>query len=219
VSEGVERCAVGRSLNHYDAGTVPLFNPGEVHDGAPATTEGWSYRMLYVAPELVASLCGGEPAFPQAARRDELARRRVREAFEAVDCGSALGIDEALRDALEALLGLEPAPAKPVPGALARVRERIDAECCEPLRLRDLCGEAGVSPARLLRAFAKAYGLTPHRYQHSRRIAQARRMIAGGTPLGEVAAACGYADQTHLNRWFLRVHGTTPGRFHRAFFS
>ena len=219
VSEGVERCGVGRKVHFYEPGTVPMFNPGEVHDGGPATEEGWSYRMLYVDPALLASLCGGEPVFPQAARRDELARRRVREAFEAVDCGSALGVDEALRRALETLLGLAEAGPAAVPGALARVRERIDAECCEPLRLRDLCVEAGVSPARLLRAFAKAYGLTPHRYQQSRRMAHARRLIALGHLLPDVAAACGYADQSHLNRWFLRVYGTTPGRFRRAFFS
>jgi AraC-like DNA-binding protein len=172
--------------------------------------------MLYVDAALVASLCGGEPAFPQAARRDELARRRAREAFDAAECGSALGIDEALRRALETLLSLSETRETAVPQALARVRERIDAECCEPLRLRDLCGEAGASPARLLRAFAQAYGLTPHRYQQSRRMARARRLIATGMPLSEVAAACGYADQTHLNRWFLRVYGTTPGRFRRA---
>jgi AraC-like DNA-binding protein len=217
VSEGVERCGVGRLVHFYEPGTVPMFNPGEVHDGAPATEAGWSYRMLYVEPALLASLCGGEPVFPQAARRDDLARRRVSAAFDAADYGSPLGIDEALRGALETLLGLPEAAATAVPRALARVRERIDAECCEPLRLRDLCIEAGVSPARLLRAFAKAYGLTPHRYQQSRRMAHARRLIAAGTPLPEVAAACGYADQSHLNRWFLRVYGTTPGRWPRNF--
>jgi AraC-like DNA-binding protein len=217
VSEGVERCEVRRSLNHYEAGTVPMFNPGEVHDGGPATGDGWSYRMLYVEPALLASLCGGERTFPRASRRDEPARRRVREVFDAVDCGSALGVDETLRRALEALLALPEARDAAVPQALARVRERIDAECCEPLRLRDLCRDAGVSPARLLRAFAKAYGLTPHRYQQSRRMAHARRLIAAGSALPEVAAACGYADQSHLNRWFLRVYGTTPGRWPRNF--
>jgi AraC-like DNA-binding protein len=72
---------------------------------------------------------------------------------------------------------------------------------------------------RVRRGFSQAYGLTPHRYQHSRRIARAKTLIVAGTPLAEVAAACGYADQAHLNRWFLRVYGTTAGRFRRAFLS
>lgn len=211
VLRGVERCSVGRKLNFYEPGTVPMFNPGEVHDGGPATTEGWSYRMVYVDTALVA----GERAFTCQARRDALARQRVLELFDAIDSGTELGIEEALVGALETLLDSRAPVADPHIN-LARVRERIDEECCEPLRLRDLCALAGLSPSRLLRAFAAAYGLTPHRYQQSRRIAKARKLVLSGMRLADVAAACGYADQSHLNRWFVRVHGTTPGRLRRA---
>jgi AraC-like DNA-binding protein len=214
VLEGVERCSLGRALNHYERGSVPMFNPGEVHDGGPATAEGWSYRMVYVDPSLVA----GERAFPKAVRRDALAYESAWRLFDAIDCGSLLGVEEALALALEALLDTAPRAAGASP-ALQRVRERIEAECAEPLRLRDLCALAGLSPTRLSRAFQAAYGLTPHRYQQSCRIARAKRLLVQGEPLADIAAGCGYADQTHLNRWFLRVHGTTPGRYRRAFFS
>jgi AraC-like DNA-binding protein len=210
VLSGVERCRVGRELSFFEPGTVPMFNPGEVHDGGPATA-AWSYRMVYAERSLVE----GEPAFPCSTRRDEPARRRVRELFDAIDCGNALGIEEALALTLDTLLGPGTAPTR-APERLKRVRERIDAECCEPLRLRDLSALAGMSPTRLLRAFADAFGLTPHRYQQSRRVAKAKRMITEGASLAQIATACGYADQSHLNRWFLRVHGTTPGRFRRA---
>ena len=214
VLRGVERCKVGSSLNFYEPGTVPMFNPGEVHDGGPATPEGWSYRMVYLEPKLVA----GERAFPVQARRDAAAKRRALELFDAIDSGSQLGIEETLALALETLLGGKPANGG-FSASLERVKDRIDEECSEPLRLRDLSALAGVSPTRLLRAFAGAYGLSPHRYQQSRRIARAKRMILSGTALSEVAASCGYADQTHLNRWFLRIQGTTPGRLRGAFFS
>src|SRR5688500_15194577 len=96
VLAGVERCSVGRALNFYEPGTVPMFNPGEVHDGGPATPQGWSYRMVYVDTALVP----GERAFPRQARRDVQARRRALDLFEAIDCGTALGIEEALALAL-----------------------------------------------------------------------------------------------------------------------
>jgi AraC-like DNA-binding protein len=151
VLEGVERCAVGRRLNTYEPGTVPLFNPGEVHDGGPVA-ESWSYRMVYLDRALLSGLGLTEPAFATHARRDVNARRRVAALFDALDCGSLLGIEEALRLALESLLELGPA--------------------------------TGGAPPRALR---------------------------------DVATACGYADQSHLNRWFLRVYGTTPGRYRRNF--
>jgi AraC-like DNA-binding protein len=35
-------------------------------------------------------------------------------------------------------------------------------------------------------------------------------------PLSEAAALAGFADQSHLSRWFLRYYGVTPGRYQRA---
>jgi AraC-like DNA-binding protein len=216
VYEGVERCRLRKSEHFFEPGTVPLFNPGEVHDGGPATENGWSYRMVYLDPGLV----DGERLFPTAARPDALARQHVRRLFDAIDHGTPLGVEECLRLALDTLLGSKPeVDLRRGPSSMMKVRERIDADCCEPLRLRDLCAIAGVSPTRLLRAFNAVYGLTPHGYQQSRRIAKAKRMIVEGTPLAEIAVACGYADQSHLNRWFMRIHGTTPGQYRRAFFS
>lgn len=211
---GVERCDVRRSRQFFEPGAVPMFNPGEVHDGGPATAKGWSYRMVY----LDAALVEGERIFPSVQRRDAPAVAAVRRVFDAIDCGSELGIEEALSGALDILLDKADRD-RGAPTALSKVRELIDAHCCEALHLQDLSDLIGSSATRLLRAFEAAYGLTPHRYQQSRRIAKARRMILGGAPLAEVAAACGYSDQSHLNRWFLRVHGTTPGRLRRAFFS
>jgi AraC-like DNA-binding protein len=169
--------------------------------------------MVYLDTSHVPS----ERAFPSSERRDVPAREAVRRVFDAIDCGSELGVEEALARALDVLLGTvdrdRGAPE------LSKVRELIDADCCEPLRLHDLREVTGMSPTRLARGFEAAYGLTPHRYQQSRRIAKAKRMLLAGTPLAEVAAACGYSDQSHLNRWFQRIQGTTPGRLRRAFFS
>jgi AraC-like DNA-binding protein len=213
ILSGVERCDVRRSRQFFEPGAVPMFNPGEVHDGGPATEHGWSYRMVYLDTSHVPS----ERAFPSPERHDAPARQAVRRVFDAIDCGSELGVEEALARALDVLLGTvdrdRGAPE------LSKVRELIDADCCEPLRLHDLREVTGMSPTRLARGFEAAYGLTPHRYQQSRRIAKAKRMLLAGTPLAEVAAACGYSDQSHLNRWFQRIQGTTPGRLRRAFFS
>jgi AraC-like DNA-binding protein len=219
ILSGVETCSVQRCQHFFEPGMVPMFNPGDVHDGGPATEDGWSYRMVYAYRMVYVdpSLVEDERAFPRTARRDTVARECVGQLFDALDCGSLLGIDESLQAALDSLLERREAPA--ASPRLERVRERIDVECSQPLRLRDLGAMVGVSPTRLLRAFQAAYGLTPHRYQQSRRIARAKRMMLQGMPLAEVAAACGYADQTHMNRWFFRIHATTSGRFRSAFFS
>ena len=66
------------------------------------------------------------------------------------------------------------------------------------------------------RAFKTAYGIAPSDYQRQLRMAQARRLIARGTSISQAAAETGFADQSHLTRWFIRYYGITPGTYRHA---
>lgn len=41
------------------------------------------------------------------------------------------------------------------------------------------------------------------------------RMLIEGTPLAEVAQACGFADQSHFTRAFAATFGVVPGLYRR----
>ena len=71
----------------------------------------------------------------------------------------------------------------------------------------------GHSPAYLVRAFTREYGLPPHRYLAGRRVDLARRLLLDGQPPASVATEAGFHDQSHLTRHFTRMLGTTPRRF------
>jgi len=60
-------------------------------------------------------------------------------------------------------------------------------------------------------AFRSAFGLPPHAWQVQVRLARARTLIRAGIPIAAVAAATGFADQSHLTRIFKRSYGYTPG--------
>jgi AraC-like DNA-binding protein len=49
-----------------------------------------------------------------------------------------------------------------------------------------------------------------------RRFRAARRRLERGEPPGDVAAACGFFDQSHLNRVFKARMGVTPGAYRAA---
>ena len=66
------------------------------------------------------------------------------------------------------------------------------------------------------RAFTHVYGMSPGDYQRQLRLREARSLIAAGRPISEAAAVAGFADQSHLSRWFIRYYGVTPGRYQRA---
>ena len=73
-----------------------------------------------------------------------------------------------------------------------------------------------MSRFHLCRAFARTYGLPPHAYQLQLRLAEAKRQLAAGRPPAEVAAAIGFADQSHLTKRFKGAFGITPGQFATA---
>ena len=66
---------------------------------------------------------------------------------------------------------------------------------------------------RLCRAFKAAFGIAPHGYLIQLRLVRARRLLAIGTAPAEVASDLGFADQSHLGRWFRRANGLTPGAY------
>ena len=101
--------------------------------------------------------------------------------------------------------------------AIRRARAFIDdaVEC--RLRLADIAAAAGLPPYRLFRAFAKTTGMTPHAYQRQARLRLAAGLIRRGLPLGEVAAASGFADQGHLTRSFRHTMGVTPGAYRAVY--
>ncbi|MGI8572314.1 MAG: helix-turn-helix transcriptional regulator [Solirubrobacteraceae bacterium] len=82
--------------------------------------------------------------------------------------------------------------------------------------LASLASFAGLTRFELVRRFRQQAGLTPHAFQTNLRVARARAMLIAGDPIAWVAAACGFADQSHLTRTFRRMVGVTPGRFASA---
>jgi AraC-like DNA-binding protein len=102
-----------------------------------------------------------------------------------------------------------------IPGGVVRARDYLRARAVENLTLDELAKVAGLSKFYLLRAFYRAYGLTPHAYQMQLRLARARRLLADGRPLSHVTYDAGFADQSHLTRRFAAFYGLTPARFAR----
>ncbi len=94
--------------------------------------------------------------------------------------------------------------------ALAYIRANLD----KTISLEELAGEVGMSPSHFGRVFKETVGETPMQYVLSYRVEQAIQMLEDSSlRLGEIAFACGFADQAHFSRSFKRVTGTTPRQY------
>ena len=101
-------------------------------------------------------------------------------------------------------------------GLRTRPREFLDAHFPENVTLDALAEVAELNPFRLVRSFRTAIGMPPHAYLLHRRIRHAEHLLRRGVATAEVAAACGFADQSHLTRTFKQANGITPARFRAA---
>jgi AraC family transcriptional regulator len=94
---------------------------------------------------------------------------------------------------------------------LGRLRDYVVAHIDERVEAGALAKIAGCSQFHFTRVFARSVGMTPYRYVVHLRLQRALELMRDGRHgLAEIAAATGFADQSHLSRWVRRVHGASP---------
>ena len=117
---------------------------------------------------------------------------------------------------LELLGSLDAAPREPraQPSWLGTAIELLDDRYAEELTVAEIARVVGVHPVYLARAFRRHLHCTPGDLARFRRLETALGLL-GGTkqPIAEVALCCGFADQSHLNRTFMRCLGMSPAEY------
>jgi AraC-like DNA-binding protein len=201
-------------------GQLVILHPDETHDGAPGTDEGFGYRALYLAPELVHDALDGSalPFVADPVQKPTEAARRVAFLLTAFDDPvsdlARVEIAATLADSLRSLSGRpDHRPVTIDVRAVVLARDYLAAHACEQTPASSLEQITGVDRFTLARQFRLAFGTSPDRYRTMRRLALARTAIENGLPLAQAAAHAGFADQSHMTRQFKRTYGFTPARW------
>jgi AraC-like DNA-binding protein len=221
VDDGMVRYDLHRHEHGALARVVTLLPPRVPHNGRAATPAGFRKRVVYLdLSHLPASLIG--QAVDQPVLSDPLLRQRIHQLHRALgQPGEEFEAENRLAFIAERLCGHLSRPGaaaapRPDAGVAAGLRDLIDARFREKVTLREAADVLHVHPAHLVRVFSREFGISPHHYMTSRRVDLARRLLLDGMPPSLAAAEAGFYDQSHLNRHFRHVLGTSPGRYARS---
>ncbi|MGI5132300.1 AraC family transcriptional regulator [Pseudonocardia sp. CA-107938] len=219
VQAGAADLRASRGSHVAGAGAVTVLHPGEAHRSRTHRTDGLDYVVVDLDEDTATKLHGrqGVPTFASCVIDDPQCAAGLREAYRLQHAGARAPAENAFAAVLAQLFtrhaGRSAASAEGTSNTVRTVCDHLDRHSSELVTLVELAELAQVSVATLMRRFQDEIGMTPHRYLLSRRIDRAKDMLGRGTPIVEVAARTGFADQSHLHRQFTRCVGVTPGRF------
>ncbi len=228
--QGLQQFNCRRQRHNSTPGKVFLLEPGDIHDGTAPEAGGFTYRTLYLDPrwldrELRAQFeeapDNAQLSFAATLAEDPRLAIATADAFEAMHHDELRIVRQTALDQLLANLTshlrwrtlIDPDPRLPL--VAQRARDYLHSHLHQDIGLDDLAQVTGVDRFRLSRAFKAAFGLAPHAYLIQLRLTRARHLLARGEAPVSVAAALGFADQSHLGRWFQRAYRMTPADYRR----
>lgn len=226
--QGVQQFNCRKVLHSSTPGQAFLLEPGELHDGHAPTEGGFTYSMLYLQPQWIERELRGLhedapndclPSFASTLSDEPALISLIADACQSLHTPELRIVRQTALDALlgklSAHLRWRPTLAHNprLPAVALRARDYLHAHLEQDIGLDDLAQATGVDRFRLSRAFKSAFGLAPHAYLIQLRLSKARNLLAQGHPPADVAMALGFADQSHLGRWFRRSYGLTPANY------
>lgn len=231
IEAGAEEYVYRRQWHRAPSGSMVMVNPGEIHTGNAVTAEGWAYRMTYPSITLMRGIAReltgknwDMPFFRETVIQDSELVNRFRAFHRASENGESRLMRDELLYATYSLLIARYADNRPNPFKLAsehnavqQAREYIQSHYEQDISLEELALEVGLSAFHLSRVFRQETGLPPHKYHNQIRLSRARDLLTGGLAIADVAYRVGFADQSHLSKWFKRVYGVSPAQYQSKF--
>lgn len=219
---GVQSFDYRGETRHSLPGQLVVLHPDELHDGRAGDGAAFRYRTAYIRPADLQQVLGGRtlPFIDGGLSSDP----RLADAIDALLADydrplTGLEYQDALvgiAAALEAASGGVAVIRRANREAAQAARDYIDACLDETFSLAELEQATGHDRWRLSRDFRAMFGASPYRYLILRRLEKARGLLLDGRSGADVAAACGFADQSHFVRLFRKTWGLTPNAWLKA---
>ena len=227
---GTQEFHCRRERHRSTPGDAFLLEPGEIHDGDAPIAGGFTYLTFYLDERWLSSTlrglyesvpCSYSLHFSRTMAREPQLAGAIARTFHALHSEEMRIVQQSTMDDLLGQLTRHSQWRKRLPSHLQstavahRARDYLHAHMGENIGLSDLARETGTDRFTLTRCFKREFHLSPHAWLIQLRLANARSMLARGEQPADVAAALGFADQSHLGRWFQRAYRLSPAHYRK----
>jgi AraC-like DNA-binding protein len=209
-----------------DANQVLFVAGGESFTLSEPARHG--YRELIVTPGLpllsdltrtAEGRLSSHPLFRRRSRRANAAVQNLRARLLHTTTNGhrdPMAAEEILLDLLRCALDLDTRRLASGTGTGPLVRRTklfLDAHAFRPLRLVEVAGAVGASPAYLTDVFRRIEGVPLHKYLVQLRLSKALIELPHANDLTELALDLGFSSHSHFSAAFRRAFGCTPSAF------
>lgn len=196
------------------AGTISITQANEVHRNNSLSETGYSYKTIYVNPDVLAFYNHGKkvPALNRV-----IYDRQLFNSFLHLFDGSI--VNPALLE--NAVAGLARNAANPYEGNtmekyFAKIDGIIEEHASRPIDTAWLASKFRMSKFHFIRSFKKAKGITPQTYIMLYRLGKTKKLLLESVPLIDIAYQAGFHDTSHFTRSFRKYFGVPPGQYRQA---
>ena len=189
-------------------GTISITQAGEVHRNHSLSETGYSYRTLYVNPDVLTYFNQGRKV--EALERvidDPALFQQLRIIFEGGSAGAVAGLTA---------YATRPYEGKLIERNFALIDEMIESRPMEVIDTTWLAQQFHLSPFHFIRLFKKAKGITPQAYITLYRLSQTKKWLLNDVPIREIACEFGFHDPSHFTHRFRQYFGVTPSQYKAA---
>jgi len=193
------------------AGSISITQANEVHRNYAFNQNGYSYKTLYVNPDVLAYYNKGRKvAALQRVIYDHQLFSQLQQLFT-----QDIVLAGTWENALTQLTGYATTPyeGSRMERYFDKIDEIINTNINRPIEAEWLASRFRMSKYHFIRSFKQAKGITPQAYIMLAKLAKTKTMLLEGMPLADIADEFGFHDHSHYIRSFKKYFGVAPSLY------
>ena len=211
----------------FDVGMIALVNPNEIHSCNPIKKTPNLYYMMYLDEKwcygIQNSICeqiDSFKAFPEDILYDLDLYNEFKALCETIFCDIPyIEKEDELINFFSKLFGkhLEETKENIEDPLFKNILKYLDENYKKNISLEELSYRFDLNSFYIIRLFKTNLNITPHAYLLNIKINRAKEFLKKGLSIVDTALECGFTDQSHFHRNFLKIVATTPKEYQLNF--